>query len=99
MSRPVRFSMRARRDIIEHFDYLASRNPTVAKNLLIDLNRRCALLGTSPLASRPRDEMGAGVRSVVLSPYIVFLRVLPDHVLILRVIHGARDISNLRGAL
>lgn len=99
MSRPVRFSALARRDIIENLDYLASRNPTVAQNLLSDLNRRCALLGTSPFASRPRDEMGAGVRSVVLSPYIIFLRVLPDRVQILSVIHGSRDISNLRGAL
>ncbi len=48
-----------------------------------------------PYLGRQRDELRAGMRSFPLGNYLVFYRVQEDAVLILRVLHGRRDIDAL----
>jgi toxin ParE1/3/4 len=43
---------------------------------------------------RPRDELGAGVRSVVVGRYVVFYRFTDTELVVLRIIHGSRDIPS-----
>jgi toxin ParE1/3/4 len=42
-----------------------------------------------------RDELRPGLRCFVVSPYVVFYRPIEDTIEVLRVLHGARDISSL----
>jgi toxin ParE1/3/4 len=45
-----------------------------------------------PRASRPREELLPGLRSVLATPYTVFFRLGRDGVEIVRVLHERRDI-------
>ena len=57
------------------------------------LAEKLSLWGTQPLMGRSRDELAAGIRSVVFGRYTVFLEPLPDGIDIVQVLHGSRDID------
>jgi toxin ParE1/3/4 len=40
---------------------------------------------------RPRDDLRQGLRSFVTGRYVVFYRISPDGIEILRALHGSRD--------
>jgi toxin ParE1/3/4 len=54
-----------------------------------------------PLSGPARDQLAPGLRVTFLSPYAIYYRPLPDRVVIVRILHGARDIAALaeRGGL
>lgn len=54
-----------------------------------------------PLSGPARDQLAPGLRVTFHSPYAIYYRVQADAVVIVRVIHGARDIAALaeRGGL
>jgi len=41
-----------------------------------------------------REDLAAGLRALQVQGYLIFYRVEEERVLILRVIHGARDITD-----
>ena len=91
---PVIRAPSAEADLTEILDYLNERSPPAARRFATALTERCRLLGTSPKMGRARDEIAPGVRSVVVEKYIVLYRPTPEAVLILRIMHGSRDLSN-----
>ena len=44
---------------------------------------------------RARDELAPGLRSLVVRQYVLFYRVAPDAVQVVRILHGKRDIDSL----
>jgi toxin ParE1/3/4 len=42
---------------------------------------------------RERREPGPGIRSMAMAPYVIFYEALVDGVMIVRVLHGARDVE------
>jgi toxin ParE1/3/4 len=46
-----------------------------------------------PAAGRLRSELGGGVRSYPIVPFVVFYRVEGQRLLVLRILHGRRDIK------
>lgn len=46
-----------------------------------------------PTRQRLRPELGVGVRAVATGNYLIFYRVAPDTVSIVRVVHGSRNIT------
>ena len=48
-----------------------------------------------PCLDQNRDEIGPGLRSFVVSPYVVFYRQVEDTIEVLRVLHGARDLGGV----
>ncbi len=50
-------------------------------------------IGTFPESGRLRPEFGEGVRSFPILPYLVFCRVEPHRIAVLRVLHGHRDLQ------
>jgi toxin ParE1/3/4 len=54
-----------------------------------------------PLSGPARDQLAPGLRVTFHSPYAIYYRPLPDRVVIVRILHGARDIAALaeRGGL
>lgn len=46
-----------------------------------------------PEIGRARPEFGRDLRSVLVSPYIVFYRIEQDEIQILRILHGRRDLK------
>lgn len=47
------------------------------------------------MTGRARDELQPGLRSVVVSYYVVFFVVTDDEVQIRRIVHGSRDTGSL----
>ena len=89
----LRFSERARYDLIDIGNFIARDNPTAAAQFISELEQRCLLLSARPLSGRARDELARGLRSVPYSRYVIFYRPIKDGVEIIRVLHGARDLG------
>jgi toxin ParE1/3/4 len=56
---------------------------------------RCLRLGVMPRQGRRRPEFGERVRSVAYGSYVVLYETEPEQVTILRIVHGARDLTAL----
>ena len=70
----------------------------VATRLIDAITRRFFLLASFPYAGRSRDgDFGAGCRSASVGEYVIVYRVDGRDVLILRVVHGKRDLEALFG--
>lgn len=84
----------AERDLEEIADYIAGDDPRRALSFIDELRRRCARIAETPKAFSARPELGAGIRCSLHGRYVIFFRASKDRVLILRVLHGARDSAN-----
>jgi toxin ParE1/3/4 len=90
----VVWAPRAKRDLHEIWSYFARiASLEVADGLLRDINRAGARLGDHPFMGRPRNELVAGLRSILVHPYIVFYRVTDQSLEIARVLHQRRDLG------
>ena len=50
-----------------------------------------------PLAAPSREQFAPGLRVTFHSPYAIYYRPLADAVVIVRVLHGARDVAAIAG--
>jgi toxin ParE1/3/4 len=48
-----------------------------------------------PQSAQPRPEFGCDIRTIPIGRYIVILRVVVPKVIVLRILHGARDLPRL----
>jgi toxin ParE1/3/4 len=70
----------------------------IADRLVDSITQRFFLLSSHPNIGRARDEdLRSGVRSFPVGEYVIIYRILDGDVLILRVLHGSRDIEALFG--
>jgi toxin ParE1/3/4 len=90
--RRVRFLPAALGDLRDVHAYVAEHSPPRADGLVDRLVDRVGLLRDHPYAGQDRPELGAGIRSLVESRYLILYRLGHDEVLIVRILHGARDI-------
>ena len=88
----VRFTGEAERDLEEIGDHIAIDDPYVALRFVRALRGRCMALGDFPnrFPLVERYESG-GLRRCHHGNYLIFYRVEADAVVILHVLHGARD--------
>jgi toxin ParE1/3/4 len=89
----VRLSKRCEVDLEEIGDYIAADSPLNAVRFLRELRDACNRTGVMPTGYRARPELGEGLRSSAFKNYTIFFLVKGDEVLIVRVLHGARDIN------
>ena len=94
MSEP-RITKQADADLDEAWEYLARRNEAAADRLLDQVLERAPLHAQFPLMGRPRDDLVPGLRSFVVSSYVIFYRPIGDTIEVLRVLHGSRDIESI----
>jgi toxin ParE1/3/4 len=77
-------------------DYIAADNPLRADSFVAEVYESCFKLANHaeryPLVPRFR---GLGIRRRTHGAYLIFYRILPTAVEVLRVVHGARDTRNL----
>jgi toxin ParE1/3/4 len=86
---------RARQDLKDIYHHLADENAAAARRLLQNIDRKIALVAEFPDIGSPHPEFGPNARLLVVGSYVVLYDRLPDTVEIVRVLHGARDLSNL----
>jgi toxin ParE1/3/4 len=92
---PVVWTPKAQRDYREIIDYLDQYISTAADRFANGLATKCRLLETSPRMGRTRDELYPGLRSLVISKYLIFYRVTSTAVEILRILYGARNLPEI----
>lgn len=83
----------AESDLEEILEYLNTYNPAAAEKFAMQLDSRCQLLPTQPKTGRPRDDLVAGMRSMVVGRYIIFFLPNDNEIVIVRILHGSRNIT------
>jgi toxin ParE1/3/4 len=81
-------------DVDAIWAYLEPRNPTAARRMMDRLDARFQLLQQSPESGEIRDDINTDVRQAIVQPYVVYYRLEPGVVRILRVVHGARKMPD-----
>jgi toxin ParE1/3/4 len=89
------FSPLAEADMEEIGDYIAQDNPSRAISFIREIRMKCTKIKDQPLASPLRPNLGEGIRMAVFGKYLIFYSFDEMVVRIERILHGARDISEL----
>lgn len=84
---------RATQDLIEIWDYIADDSVENADRFLDELDETIRRLGQHPGMGRQREELAPGIRSFPYQRYVIFYTADSNSVVIVRVLHGARDVE------
>ncbi|MGH8614856.1 MAG: type II toxin-antitoxin system RelE/ParE family toxin [Gammaproteobacteria bacterium] len=88
---PVIFSVQAEQDLEEIGDHIAIDNPSRAVSFVREIREHCAKISSSPLGYTLRPDLGERIRSCSHGRYLILFQSSGADVLIVRVLHGARD--------
>lgn len=83
----------ASRSDYEIWNYLAVRDLAAADRLVDQFDAILAVIAVAPRMGRKVDELAPRLRSFPVGNYLIFYRSLEDGVQLIRILHGARDIS------
>ena len=90
----VKWSLPARNDLKQIYDYIAKDSKYYAKNVAQNLVQKTELLEEFPEMGRVVPEIGEdNVRELFLYSYRLIYEVAPDGIEILAIVHGRRDFS------
>jgi toxin ParE1/3/4 len=89
-----RLTSQAQLDLDEIWLFIAEDNIEAADKFHDLLLSKLITLAEQPLIGRLRDELRPNVRGFPVGSYVIFYRDTPEHIEIIRVLHGARDIEN-----
>jgi toxin ParE1/3/4 len=89
----LRYTARARRDLIDLWLEVSEVNPTAADELYHRLEARAEILRRFPQSGPARPDIAPEARALVEPPYLLLYRIIPAGVQIVRVLHGARNID------
>lgn len=92
----IRYAQQAVDDLDAIFDYICLDNPDAARKMLQSFKSGIERLASAPyLGAALRTDspllISAGYRYIVVSPYLVFYRVVDDEVRIGRILHSRQD--------
>jgi toxin ParE1/3/4 len=90
----VRYTVRARRDLIDIWLEINDVNPTAADDLYNRLEARAEILRRFPESGPVRPDIAPEARVLVELPYLILYRIIPEGAQIVRVLHGARNIDS-----
>jgi len=91
----IRKFPQAVRDIDDIWDWIAADNMPAADRMAARIAGATQRLADFPDSGTPRPELASDARSIVVGSYLVLYRLGPDSVDILRVVHGARELTAL----
>jgi toxin ParE1/3/4 len=90
----IRFTSLAEADLLELWLTIAEENIVAADDSLDTIQTTVAILANQPEMGRARPELTNGLRSFpTRTPYIIFYLHEESGLLIVRVLHHARDID------
>ena len=91
------YSPRAMNDLREIALYIADDNPPRAKTFVMELRAKAKATAERPLTFQSRHDISPGLRSARHGHYLILFRDFVDHVRIVRVIYGSRDLTGMAG--
>lgn len=90
----IRFTRSAETDLLELWLNIAEENLVAADESLDLIKVAVSVLSSQTEMGRARPELADGLRSFpTRTPYIIFYMPYKDHLLVVRVLHHARDID------
>lgn len=98
--KPAVFSPQARRDVLDAVHWIVADNPGAARAFRATVEKAAIRLGEYPLLGRVCSKLAdAPVRFLPLTsfPYVLIYDAKATTPLVLRVLHGARDLPELLG--
>lgn len=95
MTRRLRFADSALGQLEEALACIAADHPRAAERIAAAIEKRLAQLKQLPLSGRVVPELGDPERrEVIVRPFRIVYRVLPDQIRVLAVVHGRRLLAN-----
>ena len=82
-------------DDIAYYVFRETGSFEIAERLIDSITDRFALLGKYPHAGRHRNDLRPGLRGFPVGSYVILYRVEGEDALILRVVHGRRELTDL----
>ena len=80
-------------DLEEIFDYTEKHfGFAQAEKYLLEIEERLQQLCISPELGKRRDEIREGLYSFPKDSHIIFYRIADDHLRIVRILHGSKDL-------
>ena len=68
-------------------------SPGISLEVLRRIHAACELIAVTPgEIGSPRPELGEGIRSYPVPPYVVFFHLAEKRLLVIRVLHERRDL-------
>jgi toxin ParE1/3/4 len=95
MTRPARIAAAARRDLRAALAWITRDNPDAALRLREAVIRAAARIGERPGIGSPRPDVLPSSRRLPGWPYVIIYADDIDPPIILRLLHGARDLPPL----
>lgn len=90
-----RLSAAAQSDLDDCWSYIAQDNIQAAERFLDVIVEKLAMLATHPNLGRKCMVESPGLRQFLLSSHVIFYRLEPTHLEVVRILHGARDIETI----
>jgi toxin ParE1/3/4 len=95
MSRRVRTTVQADADIQRIAQWIARDSTHAAAKWIDDLDREFSTIAQTPGIGTDRSDLRPNLRSVPFGNYILFFKSSRESLIVVRVIHGARDYARL----
>ena len=91
----IEISPYARIDLRSIWLHIAEHNSTAASRLLRQIETRFEMFSRQPFIGEPCFHLGDDMRCHSVRNYVVYYRPTAEAIRILRVLHGARDITHI----
>ncbi len=94
----VKLLPQAEEDFLEIIDFIAEDKPLAAEKMAERFEKAFMLLSENPMAGRTARESRLKLlqyRVLVIDPYLLFYQIKNNIVFVFRILHGARDYSNI----
>jgi toxin ParE1/3/4 len=89
----------AKDDLAEIWTTIAqARDERTAERMTRKILAKCRSHAQFPETGRSREDILPGLRSFPVRPYVVFFRAEEETILVLRVLHGRRDVESIMSA-
>jgi toxin ParE1/3/4 len=91
----VQLTRPAHDDLRSVWLHIARDNVSAADRLIDRVFDQCRLYSSQPAAGTAVDRLQPGLRCFSIGNYVIFFRHEPESLLVVRVLHGARNIEEL----
>ena len=92
MSLPVRRTNQADSDLDAIWLHVAQDNVETAERMIQRIAVAEDRLGEFPEIGQARPDLAEGLRHWPVAPYVILYRIERDKVVVVRILHGARDL-------
>jgi toxin ParE1/3/4 len=94
MARVSRFRQ-AEEDMLAIAEYIAAHDPAAAASWLDQIEKTIELLASQPFIGEAVYHIRPGLRRMSHGSYLLFYEPTDDGIILVRVLHGAREVENL----